>query len=560
MGVSGPRMWRRRVSHVAAAIVAVSVGVATVGPAVAVAAPLTLTGMSPTSGTRGTLVTLTGTGLTNADQVSFNGAVKTGTANAAQTKLVVVVPANATSGVVTVTDPATGARVSLPNSPFQVIPTIFPSPSHAWAGGTLTVIGTGLSPDSREPIYIGSKLIATAITDGRGYFRMDVSVPWDVQAGKLSIYLIDPHYSTIISVLFVIGAWPQFRHDETHLAIDTYEPSLLTSNVSKLTDKWNVGTYGPITSSPAVADGTVYVGSQDGSLYAWNAGNGKLRWSYPTGGAVNSSPAVANGRVFVLSSGGVFYALNSATGALLWKRSIGADSDSSPVAGPSDVYVGTNHDGDLYAFDQATGSMLWNFPTSGALDSPAVSGGRVYVGSQNGNVYAVNASTGTQVWKRNTGEILESSPDVSGGQVYIGNSNGTLYSLDATTGAVTWSWSSLNGSPADGSAMRCSPVVNAGVAYICSDYGRLYAVDTATRKLKWEVAPGAYQIEGSPALANDVLYLAGGITWNFLALNATTGKTLYTTNVGSSTDSSPAVSNGLVYFGSYDGYLHAFGL
>lgn len=558
MGISGRRILRRAWLPLVAVAAALT-GVATLVPGVAVAAPLTLTGMTPTSGAVGTPVTLSGTGLTKSDQVSFNGTVITGTASAAKTKLVVHVPAFATSGVVTVTDPATGARASLPNSPFRVTSGIYASPDEVWAGGRFNLLGSALSPDSREPIYLGNTLIATAITDDHGNFRIGVSVPWDIHAGKLSLYVVDPRLNNVVTILFVLGAWPEFRHDPGHTGIDTWETALLTSNVAKLTDKWHMGTLKAITSSPAVADGKVYVGSQDGSLYAWNGANGKLAWSYPTGGAIASSPAVANGRVFVLSSGGIFYAIDATTGKLIWQRSIGADSDSSPAVAGSNVYVGTNHDGDLYAFNQATGAMLWNFPTSGALDSPAVSGGIVYVGSHDGNVYAVKASTGLQAWKRKTGEILESSPDVSGGQVYIGNSTGTLYSLDASSGAVTWSWSSLKGSPADGSAMESSPVVSGGLAYIGSDYGRLYAVDIATHALKWEVVPG-FEIKGSPALANGVLYVPGGLNWTFSALAATTGKTLFTINMGSATDSSPAVSNGLVYFGAYDGYLYAFGL
>ncbi|MFI5068550.1 MAG: PQQ-binding-like beta-propeller repeat protein [Streptosporangiales bacterium] len=37
-----------------------------------------------------------------------------------------------------------------------------------------------------------------------------------------------------------------------------------------------------IDSSPAVANGTVHVGSDDGKVYAINATTGKLRWAYFT--------------------------------------------------------------------------------------------------------------------------------------------------------------------------------------------------------------------------------------------------------------------------------------
>jgi outer membrane protein assembly factor BamB len=68
-----------------------------------------------------------------------------------------------------------------------------------------------------------------------------------------------------------------------------------------------------VRSSPAVANGVVYVGSDDGRLYAFGAGGCGAAtcaplWSYATGSAVRSSPAVANGMVYVGSDDGRLYA------------------------------------------------------------------------------------------------------------------------------------------------------------------------------------------------------------------------------------------------------------
>jgi len=43
----------------------------------------------------------------------------------------------------------------------------------------------------------------------------------------------------------------------------------------------------------------VYVGSYDDNVYALNASTGAKLWSYTTGGRVGSSPAVANGVVYI---------------------------------------------------------------------------------------------------------------------------------------------------------------------------------------------------------------------------------------------------------------------
>ena len=67
--------------------------------------------------------------------------------------------------------------------------------------------------------------------------------------------------------------------------------------------KWTYATGGEVRSSPAVADGLVFVGSSKAKLHAVDAATGEAKWTYATGGAVRSSPAVADGVVFVGSRG-----------------------------------------------------------------------------------------------------------------------------------------------------------------------------------------------------------------------------------------------------------------
>jgi hypothetical protein len=65
-------------------------------------------------------------------------------------------------------------------------------------------------------------------------------------------------------------------------------------------------------SSPAVVDGVVYVGEQkleDGSVLAVDADSGRRLWQYDTGSSVQSSPAVDEGRVYIGDNDGTVYAL-----------------------------------------------------------------------------------------------------------------------------------------------------------------------------------------------------------------------------------------------------------
>ena len=102
-------------------------------------------------------------------------------------------------------------------------------------------------------------------------------------------------------------------------------------------------------SSPAIGtDGTIYVGSWMGYLYALNP-NGTLKWRFQTGDSLASSPAIgADGTIYVGSSDNYIYALNP-DGKLKWNYQTGDNVASSPAIGADGtVYIGSN-DSYLYA-------------------------------------------------------------------------------------------------------------------------------------------------------------------------------------------------------------------
>jgi outer membrane protein assembly factor BamB len=125
-------------------------------------------------------------------------------------------------------------------------------------------------------------------------------------------------------------------------------------------------------------------------------------WSYATN-KVFSSPAVANGVVYVSSLNGDVYALNASTGSPLWTYATGSYSTSvysSHAVANGVVYGGTDLFNHVYALNASTGAVLWIYATDNwVFSSPAVTNGVVYVGSMSGSVYALKASTGAPLWQ-----------------------------------------------------------------------------------------------------------------------------------------------------------------
>lgn len=112
-----------------------------------------------------------------------------------------------------------------------------------------------------------------------------------------------------------IHSSPAIAEGNIYVGCDDFKMYCL--NMENGESKWNFTTWDTIYSSPAVADGKIFFGSNDRKVYCLNATTGTFIWSYNTEGYIRtSSPAVANGVVFIASSYGAFSGKLFAFGSL----------------------------------------------------------------------------------------------------------------------------------------------------------------------------------------------------------------------------------------------------
>src|SRR5882724_8810176 len=193
---------------------------------------------------------------------------------------------------------------------------------------TVTVSGTGFTASALVDIYFDTTDLCLTIAGGTGNIRCVIQIPKDAQP--------QTHWISAVQRSTSIGAqksitvrtdWAQFHgRDAKHTGFNPFENTLNTSNVANLDTLWrapiaSVAGYGTY-STPVVAGGKVYIGSQDGKLYAFLAKTGTPVPGFPkTLGAqvINSAPAVGSGNVYVATSGSdhKLYAFNAATGAAI---------------------------------------------------------------------------------------------------------------------------------------------------------------------------------------------------------------------------------------------------
>lgn len=228
------------------------------------------------------------------------------------------------------------------------------------------------------------------------------------------------------------------------------------------TVRWELPTGGRIRSTSALAGGVVVVGSADGSIYAADASTGTLRWRFDTAGreldsadfgfdrrTVQSSPAIADGRVFVGSRSGSLYALDLETGGVLWESSHGSSwVNGGPAVADGRVFAGSSDGRFVQAVDAESGRELWRRDTTGVVwSSPAVVGGTsvgeaVVFSEASGLVRAFDPASGETLWYTFLPAGTWASPVVDDGVLFIGSDDG-FYALRSAEGrafhrAVFW--------------------------------------------------------------------------------------------------------------------------
>ncbi len=328
-------------------------------------------------------------------------------------------------------------------------------------------------------------------------------------------------------------------------------------------------------------------------LSAADVANLKLKWAFgiPSVKIVRSQPATYRGRVFVGANDGTLYALDASTGCAFW-----ATTASKPVrsgiaigkSGDADAIFFGDASGNVYALDFAAGKLLWavradDHPAATITGTPSYLNGRLYVPVSSGeegarrrpeyecctfrgSVVALDAATGKKIWQgymatetpapvgktkdghnilAPSGMAIWSSPtiDVAKRRIYVGTGDNysepdtktsdAVVALDLDTGKIVWSRQfdkddvykiDCGDPPREGCSPPTNPEFDLGASPILVDLGHgkralllgqksglIYAVDPdANGKLLWHARAG---IGG----------LLGGVQWG----PATDGANVY---------------------------------
>jgi outer membrane protein assembly factor BamB len=153
------------------------------------------------------------------------------------------------------------------------------------------------------------------------------------------------------------------------------------------------------------------------------------------------------------------------------------------------------------------------------------------------------------VWSRGMGSLIEFPAVVSDGVAYIGNARGTIRALSMRFGSLVWRHDIPHGK------LAASPAVVGREVLVHGMDGHVWALDRRNGRLRWYRTIGS-PIESSPVVSRGIDYFG---TWSgrLYALNVRTHRIRWTRALGAKITSSVAVAGGTVYVGDYAGRIWA---
>jgi polyvinyl alcohol dehydrogenase (cytochrome) len=390
--------------------------------------------------------------------------------------------------------------------------------------------------------------------------------------------------------------WPMWGHGPDRTFSYPCDTAISAATAGDLEEAWFFNAEDAVTATPAVVDGTVYVGDWSGNFYALDLETGEPRWTFRArvhprvyAGQIVSSAAVADvegERIVYFGAGNTLYALVAGDGALRWQHRLAPPGDddpreieSSPVVVDGMVVFGSDvhnaADGTpaaVIALDAATGEERWTTVT--APTEPGPGAGGPAGGRPTGSGCA-------DVWG-------SPSVDLERRLVFVGTGNCTatdrwgshseaILALDLDSGEVRWSYQPHEPNRDDldfAGAPNLLDVAGRAAVGLGNKDGAYYVVDRETGEPLWSTRvaepgipePGSDYSTGGfigpTALADGVIVggtAVGGAPY-LHAIDAPSGDVLWQQDVAGPTYAAAAEANGVVFIGGTDFTFRALDL
>lgn len=340
--------------------------------------------------------------------------------------------------------------------------------------------------------------------------------------------------------------WPQARSSSTGAAGWGPDAAAPFSNL------WQLESAGgrEFFSSPALVDGVLYLGCNDGNMRAVSATSGSVLWSFSTVCGISGEPAVDSTTVYFGGQDGYVYALDRATGQRKWSSGLGFHIFCDTGILCDSLILSGNSMGKVCALDSRTGQPVWDREIGGIVLGPAVVDTLAIFTSENG-VTAVFDWQGETLWTTEHA-AQASAPSADSTAVYVAYSGGMVRKFDIGNGTLRWDTDVVS---RPGRTVLARPVLTGGKVLVGTNDGQLVCLDRETGGIIWEQQFENW-LQLPPAVGQELVYLACDDQRLHL-VELETGAKVDSLEMGGYSGTAPLLMDGVVFYGNTSGVFRA---
>ncbi|WP_195892493.1 outer membrane protein assembly factor BamB family protein [Halopiger goleimassiliensis] len=209
-----------------------------------------------------------------------------------------------------------------------------------------------------DPVMDDASLVALDAGDGSERWRYTTEtpletapavasreVPTDAADDHPAVFLLDRYQSA------VTRAYDALADDDTSVppSVEREQAagtggSIYCFDAVTGEKRLQIGTPAPPTTTPTIADGTLYAGTEAGTLFAADVGTGELQWEQQLGiespTRVTAAPTVVGDQVVTATAQGGLFGLDTDGGDVAWMEPVGMIRGCAPIAVDGTVYIG----------------------------------------------------------------------------------------------------------------------------------------------------------------------------------------------------------------------------
>ena len=271
------------------------------------------------------------------------------------------------------------------------------NPQTVSAGTIITIYGLNFgTTQGTSEIKINDASIGSAQSWADGIIKIKIPDIFDLTSSSTlkiivngatsnTFTLTKGFYLTSADYALAGSMWPMYQHDNQHSGKGSYN-----SITSRPVTKWTFSAGSAVSASPVIGpEGTVYVASEGGKVFAIDKNRGIKKWEFNAGSPVYAAPAVTKNGNLIIASDRI-YSLTTQEGQQVFVSEPLGQIKHSPVIGSDGAIYLITSQGHIYGLNYNGSVRFHMVPRQATQEGQSISSTHPIIDNDGNIIFTLN--------------------------------------------------------------------------------------------------------------------------------------------------------------------------